>query len=255
MRISRMNRIARLRLMVAMSVAVTLGACTVAKDSAPSLAGPSGFGTSFTIAANPTVLPRDGSTQTTITVVARDESGQPKPNLPLDVAVSPSTAVVALDAQTRSDGSARFLVTAPRPEVVAPQDNTVVLWVLPQGEAIGNDFQNARAQSVRVNLSGARNATYPSPTFTISPEAPIAPAYVVFDASGTTDEGVQCFSCTYSWATSHGYVASGVVAAFPFSLPGTYAVVLTVTDITGTVNSTARSVEVKPEEEEEDPMP
>jgi hypothetical protein len=66
--------------MVAMSMAVTLGACTVAKDSAPSLAGPSGFGISFTMAANPTVLPRDGSTQTTITIVARDESGQPKPN-------------------------------------------------------------------------------------------------------------------------------------------------------------------------------
>jgi len=255
MRISRMNRIAYLRPMVAMGLAVTLGACTVSKDSAPSLAGPSGFGVSFTMAANPAVLPRDGSTQTTITIVARDESGQPKANVPLDVSVSPSIPVVALDAQTRSDGSARFLVTAPRPEIVAPQDNNVVLWVLPQGEAIGNDFQNARAQSVRVNLSGARNATYPNPTFTISPEAPIAPAYVVFDASGTTDEGVQCFSCTFSWATSHGYVASGVVAAFPFTLPGTYAVSLTVTDITGTVNSTARSVEIKAEEVKEEEMP
>src|ERR1700752_1405334 len=158
MHISRMNRISSLRLMVATCAAATLGACTVKSDSAPSLAGPSGFGLSLTMAANPTVLPRDGSTQATITIVARDAAGQPKPNVPLQDGVSPSGAVVALDRETRADGSGRFLVTAPTPEVVAPEDNNVVLWVSPQGEVIGSDFQNARAQSVRVSLSGTRNA-------------------------------------------------------------------------------------------------
>src|ERR1700752_2228331 len=106
MHISRMNRISSLRLMVATCAAATLGACTVKSDSAPSLAGPSGFGLSLTMAANPTVLPPDGSPQATFTIGAGEGAGPPKPNVPLQVGVSPSVAVVALDRETRADGSA-----------------------------------------------------------------------------------------------------------------------------------------------------
>ena len=52
MHISRMNRISYLRQMVATCAVATLGACTVKSDSAPSLAGPSGFGLSLTMTAN-----------------------------------------------------------------------------------------------------------------------------------------------------------------------------------------------------------
>ena len=197
------------------------------------------------------MLPRDGSSQTTITVVARDASGAPKPNVPLQVSVSPSIPVVALDTQTRSDGSARFLVTAPTTDVVAPQDNNVVLWVLPQGEAVGDDFQNARAQSVRVNLSGPRNATYPSPQFTISPEAPKPFGSVVLDATKTTDEGVPCVTCTYIWNVA-GVQFSGPVIAVFFEDAGNYSVILRVIDSSGTASSTGKVVEVQEEEAEEE---
>lgn len=250
MHISRMNRISSLRLMVATCAAATLGACTVKSDSAPSLAGPSGFGLSLTMAANPTVLPRDGSTQATITIVARDAAGQPKPNVPLQVGVSPSVPVVALDRETRADGSARFVVTAPTTDVVAPEDNNVVLWVSPQGEVIGSDFQNARAQSVRVSLSGTRNATYPSPDFTFSPEAP-KPGSVVLDATKTTDEGVPCVTCTYVWNVE-GVQYSGPVVAVLFEAPGNYSVILRVIDTTGARSSTGKVIEVKDEKAEEE---
>jgi hypothetical protein len=238
-----------------MCAASVLGGCSIDKQSAPALAGPSGFGVSFTIAANPTSLPRDGSTETTITIVARDESGAPKANVPLQVDVSPSVPVVALDRETRTDGSARFVVTAPRTDVVAPIDNNVVLWVLPQGEAIGNDHQNARFQSVRVNLLGPRNATYPSPEFTFSPEAPKPGGSVVLDATKTTDEGTQCVTCTYTW-NIEGLQLSGPVVSVFFAEPGSYSVILRVKDYTGTVSTTGKVIEVKAEkeEEEEDPM-
>ncbi len=248
---SRMNRVSSMRVAAAMCAAAIASACTVSEQSAPSLAGPSTFGISFTMAASPTVVPRDGSTQTTITVVARDASGQPKPDVPLQVVVSPSIAVNALDPLTRSDGSARFVLTAPTMDVVAPQDNNLVLWVVPQGEAIGNDFQNARAQSVRVNLSGPRNATYPTPDFTISPEAPLPGGSVVLDGTKTTDEGVSCVTCTYIW-NIEGFQLSGPVVSVFFEAPGTYSVILRVTDVTGTSSTTGKVVEVKPAEEEED---
>jgi PKD domain len=254
MHMNTLIRFSHPRVMAALCAATMLGGCSIDKQSAPSLAGPSGFGISFTLTASPTVLPRDGNAQTTITVVARDASGQPKPDVALEVAVSPSIPVVALDPQTRSDGSARFLVTAPTTDVVAPEDNNVVVWVLPQGEAIANDFQNKRAQSVRVNLSGPRNATYPAPSFVTSPEAPVAPAVVAFDASATTDEGVSCISCTYSWTSSHGESSGGMFTSFEFLIPGTYAVRLTVIDSTGSSSSIVKSVEIKAEEEDEGDM-
>jgi len=255
MSISRMNQNLSLRLAIATLAAAALSACTVKSDSAPPLAGPSGFGLSFSMAANPTVLPRDGSTQTTITIVARDESGQPKANVPLEIATSPSIPVVALDAQTRSDGSARFMVTAPTPEIVAPLDNNLVLWVLPQGQGINFDAQNARAQSVSVNLTGYRNATYPTPNFTISPEAPKPGGSVVLDATSTTDEGVPCVTCTYRWDVE-GLQLSGPVVAVFFGAEGSYSVILRVTDITGTSSTTGKVVQVVAEQDdEEEEMP
>lgn len=244
----RMNRSSHLRAMAALCAATVLGGCSIDKQSAPALGGPSGYGVSFTMAASPTSLPRDGSTETTITVVARDASGAAKPNLPLQVDVSPAVQVVALDRETRADGSARFVVTAPRTDVVAPIDNNVVLWVLPQGEAIGNDFQNARAQSVRVNLLGHRNATYPTPQFTISPEAPKPFGSVVLDATTTTDEGDRCVTCTYIWNVE-GFQISGPVVSVFFEAPGNYSVILTVIDYTGTRSQTGKVIEVKEEEE------
>jgi hypothetical protein len=235
----------------ALCAATVLGGCSIDKQSAPALAGPSGFGLSFTMAASPTSLPRDGHTETTITIVARDASGAPKPNVPLLVEVSPSVPVVALDRETRTDGSARFVVTAPTTDVVAPIDNNVVLWVVPQGEAIGNDYQNARFQSVRVNLLGPRNATYPSPEFTFSPEAPKPMGSVVLDATKTTDEGTQCVTCTYIWNVEGIQISGPVVSVF-FGAPGNYSVILTVIDFTGTRSQTGKVIEVKAEEEEEE---
>lgn len=253
MSISRMNQIVSLRLAIATVAAATLAGCTVKSESAPALAGPSGFGLSFSMAANPTVLPRDGSTQTTITIIARDSSGQPKPNVPLEVGVSPSIPVVPLDTQTRSDGSARFLVTAPTPEIVAPYNNNVVLWVYPQGEGINFDAANARSQSVQVNLSGYPNSTYPTPDFTITPEAPKPGGSVVLDATKTTDEGVPCVTCTYRWDVE-GLQLSGPVVAVSFGAEGAYSVILRVTDITGASATTGKVVEVAAEEEEEEEM-
>ena len=231
--------------------AVILCGCTMQQQSAPALAGPSGFGVSLSMTASPTVLPRDSSTQTTITVVARDASGQPQPNVSFKASVSPSIPLVQLDAVTGSDGAARFLLTAPALATVAPENNQVVLRITPLGDAVGGDFQNARAQSVAVGLLGPQNATYPSPDFTISPEAPKPGGSVVLDATKTTDEGIPCVSCTYLWDVAGVQLTGPVVAVF-LGAAGDHSAILTVVDATGTSSSTGKVIQVVAEEEEEE---
>lgn len=252
MHISRINRASHLRMMAAMCAVTVLGACTVKEQSAPSLMGPSGAGLSVTLTASPAALPRDGSSQSTVTVVARDPSGAPVPGVRMLGNVSPGgTALSQGEAVTGADGAARFLLTAPVLSTVAA-NNQIVFWVTPLG-GLADDFWNASARPVSLGLIGPSNATYPSPNFTTSPETPTAPAVVVFDASSTTDEGVPCITCSYSWTTSTGESADGIFASFEFLAPGTYAVRLTVTDATGTTNSIMKSVEIaEPADEEEE---
>ena len=218
---------------------LVLGGCTMHDQAAPDLGGPSGFGVSLSMVAAPVVLPRDGSSQTTITVTARDSSGSVLSNVRLVPSIMPAgTPVTQLDQATGPDGSARFVVTAPAPSTVAA-DNQIVLVVT----AAGGDFQNAQARSVSVGLLGPSNATYPAPDFTVAPASPKAGSTVVLDASATTDEGVRCSTCTYKWAIE-GQQETGVVVTHVFSSEGAYPVTLTVTDSTGTAKSVTRPVEI-----------
>jgi PKD repeat protein len=249
MHISRMNRVSYLGVIAA----VALGGCTVTEQSAPSVAGPSGPGLSVTLSASPAAIPRDGSSQSTVTVVARDASGSPLPGIRMAANVSPgATGVAQSEAVTGADGRATFLLTAPTLSTVAA-NNQIVFWVTPLS-GINGDFWNATARPVALGLLGPSNTTYPNPNFTFTPEAPTAPAVVVFDGSSTTDEGVQCSSCSYSWRTSDGQSSSGVYAYFEFLSAGTYAVSLTVTDSTGTTSGITKTIEVEAPEPVEDPM-
>src|SRR5688500_7701335 len=75
--------------------ALAVSACGIDRHPAPDLAGPSGHALSLSLAATPDALPRDGSSQATITVVARDQVGEPVPGLRLIVGVSPEATVAS----------------------------------------------------------------------------------------------------------------------------------------------------------------
>jgi hypothetical protein len=61
--------------------------CTMSNTEAPPLAGPSEMSLSLAITANPDVLSLDGSSQTLVTVEARDTNAQPAANVPLRVEI------------------------------------------------------------------------------------------------------------------------------------------------------------------------
>jgi hypothetical protein len=216
-----------------------LSGCTIESQTAPPLAGPSGFGVSLTMVARPAVLPRDGISQTTVTVTARDSSGAAVPNLRVVPSVSPDgTVLTQLTQNTASDGTVTFVITAPTQSTVAIGNQVVLSIVTADG-----DFQNSVPRTVTVGLLGPSNATYPTPDFTVAPEAPVAGSPVVFDASLTTDEGVPCLSCTFTW-TIDGTSETGSVITHVFDSQGAFPVTLTVTDITGTTRSITRAVAI-----------
>jgi hypothetical protein len=236
---SRNNRIKSQRLLAAACTATFLSGCMTQSQTAPPLAGPSGFGVSLTMVAKPAVLPRDGISQTTVTVTARDSAGAGVPNLRLVPSVSPEgTVLTQLSQNTASDGTVTFVITAPTQSTVAA-GNQVVLSIV----TAESDFQNSAPRAVTVGLLGPSNATYPTPDFTVAPEAPVAGSPVVFDASLTKDEGVPCLTCTFTW-TIEGTSETGSVITHVFGAQGAFPVTLTVTDITGTTRSITRAVDV-----------
>jgi len=240
MRISRTLRVSSLALAGAASAALLAAGCIDNKE-APALSGPSGFGVNLVMTASPSVLPRDGSSQATITVVAKDSEGNPVPNVTLAPSVVPgSVPVAAVQSVTGGDGVAQFVMTAPQSQTVT-QNNQVVFYVTP----LGGDVRDYSSRSVAVGILGPSNETYPTPAFTFVPESPVAGAKVVFDASTSTDEGVVCDTCSFDWDFGDGNNSNGRVVDHTFAA-GTFAVRLTVTDVTGSGSTLTQTVTVAP---------
>jgi hypothetical protein len=237
---SRTHRVSSLAIAGAASAALLLAGCIDGQE-APDLSGPSGFGVNLAMSASPSVLPRDGSSQAVITVVAKDSDGNPVSNVTLVPGVVPgSVPVAAIQNVTGGDGVAQFVVTAPQPQTIT-QNNQVEFFVTP----LGGDVRDFSSKSVAVGILGPSNETYPTPEFTFVPESPVAGSKVVFDASATTDESVVCDTCSFDWDFGDGNNASGRVVDNTFAA-GTFAVRLTVTDVTGSASTLTQTVTVAP---------
>ena len=233
-RVGRWRQLAGLALL-----ALAVAQCSLGDASAPALGGPSGFAMSLQMTASPDQLPRDGVSQSTITITARNSNNQPIVGQWLTVGVSPASAAPSeTELQTDVDGTATIAVTALPPTALG---NTISVLVLP----VGFDAGNARAQAVSITVLGPGNTTAPTPNFTFIPAAPTLGQAVVFDAGTTTDEGVTCgAACTYQWAFGDGATATGQTATHAYSTTGTFAVTLTATDAAGVSASTTKHVTV-----------
>ena len=222
-------------------VAGSAAGCTVDRQEAPPLTGPSTTALAVVLSASPDMLAHNGSAQALVTVFMHDEDGDPVAGQRVTLGASVGT-LSHVDVVTGSDGRASFVVTAPT--LSTPADRITV-----SATPVGSNFDNALPRTLTIGLTGTPNATRPSPAFTVAPDALKAPGAVVVDASGTTDEGETCGDrCTYSW--SFGGLGSGVTTGMVVSrtntAAGSYVVTLTVTDNAGSANSTTRVVTVEP---------
>ena len=223
-----------LRSVAMLVLAVCVAQCSVSDQTAPSLIGPSERALSLTVTATPDQLPRDGVSQSIVTVTARDPQGNPVVGQGLTVGVSPSAAVPSESSlRTDASGRATVAVTALPPSALG---NEIRVSVLP----VGVNAVNASVRSVSIFVLGPGNTTVPTPAFTTSPAKPTVVDTVTFDASPTTDEGGPCGSaCTYVWAFGDGTTGLGQIVRHLYASAGAYEVTLTVTDLAGTSASTS----------------
>lgn len=226
---------------ILVTAAALLTACTVKKQDAPELSGPSVLGTSLTLSVNPDTLRLDGSSQTTMAILALDANSQPIKNLPVRVDIygytydSATKSAVggiadygqlnAKNVVTNADGRASVIYTAPDQSY---QYSTVQLWATPAT----TDAANSLRRSVLINLVQPGvilppNGT-PTASFIYSPSAPITFSDITFDASASTDSDGTVVG--WAWNFGDGSTGQGKVVTHQFTQAGAYTVTLTVTD-------------------------
>jgi PKD repeat protein len=186
--------------------------------------------------ATPDQLPRDGSSQAVVTLIARDPQGRPVSGQRITLGLSNSTPagtrLSAAEVVTGSDGRAMFTVTAPTQAAVGGE---IVITATP----IGGNFDNSVTRIVTIALLGPSNTAEPNAAFTFTPANPERQREVTFDASLTQDEGVACLdTCTYSWDFGDGTTGSGRIARKTYPNAGAFNVVLNVRDASGTPDPT-----------------
>lgn len=237
-----MRRRSVVPLLMAVLVAASAGAGCSVEEPTPSFTGPSEFALSISLVAAPDQLPRDGSSESVITVTVRNEAGRPVSGQRLAVASNVGT-VSESEIVTGEDGQAAFAFIAPTASASAGL-NSAVLQVTP----IGGNTRTTLGRTLNIPLvsaAGVTSSTVPTASFTFSPSAPVLRETVTFDASATMDEGVRCLDlCTYSWDFGGEATGSGRIVTHQFQAARVYAVTLTVTDAVGSVGTTTQNVTV-----------
>jgi PKD repeat protein len=226
-------------------MALVAAACTMKKQEAPPLSGPSEFGLSITIEVRPDVMALDGASVATVTVTARDAAGQPKggQQVRLETIVNGANVdfgtLSSKTVTTGSDGRATATYTAP-----LGTSNASELLVSIRATPIGGDADSAVSRTASVRLVPQGIVNPPAglvPSFTFSPTAPVEDSQVLFDA--TASRGNNAIA-TYAWNFGNGRSGAGVRSTTTFEDPGSYFVTLTITDELGRSASTTNTVTV-----------
>src|ERR1041385_6290505 len=170
----------RYRAIVTVIIAVgssIFAACSLDKQDMPALTGPSEFGLALTMTAAPDSIPRDGSSQSVVTVTARDAAGHPVVVQRISVALGPSAPQGAGLSQTEvttgSTGQATFAVVAP----IAGSIGNITVNATPVGDNAGN----ATSRTISIAALPTNSAAPVVTDFTISNSTPDIGEVVTFD--------------------------------------------------------------------------
>ena len=236
----------RATLRVIAAAAVLAWGCTVKQADTPPETGPSELALSLMLQASPDVLPQDGSSQSQITITARDANARPVSGLSLraDIAVGGivqdfgqlNTKTLA----TGGDGRATLTYTAPSSVEGVSVEQNIQVRVIP----IGTDATSTlpRVVSIRLVAPGVVTPFGPNvPDFTIDPNPAEQMEFIIFDAS---DDDLDGDIVAYEWDFGDGSSASGRIVEHAYDDAESYVVTLTVTDTTGAQASRPKTVTV-----------
>jgi len=219
-------------------IAVLATGCSLDKQEAPGLSGPSGFSLSLSMVASPDVLVRDGQSQSAIRLTAQDYTGAAAAGQRLGLKADFGT-LSSTDVTTDGTGTATVIYTAPAVGTGATMDT---ISVVPLS---ANLEQSSGTRTLRIALAGP---SVPVPAFTFSPDSPSQHGLVSFDATNTTLEGTSCNGgCSYAWDFGDGSssgASSSRLAQHRFASQGMFAVTLTVIGPGGVPASATRNVVV-----------
>ena len=240
--------------MSAVAIAATSISCTMKSQDTPPLTGPSELGVSITLRTQPEILVQDGSSQSLVTITARDSNGKPKKDVSLisEIFVGGIHAdfgsISARNLVTDANGEARLVYTAPAlPSGPAVDAGTIVeIAVTPLDRNGTGGFGNSTTRFASIRLIPPGIVVPPDglqPAFTVAPSSPTDHQTVLFDAS-TSKAPANNPIVSYSWNFGDGATGSGRTATHSFSTPGTYAVTLTITDQYNRSASTTQTLDV-----------
>ncbi|MEO7191249.1 MAG: PKD domain-containing protein, partial [Vicinamibacterales bacterium] len=231
---------------LAMAAVVAVAGCSLDKQSAPPLAGPSELGLSLAITATPDIITQDGQSQAVLEIFARDASSQPIRGLTLraeTVIGGQPTDIGTLSSKTistNSDGKA--VLTYRSPTAPPPSQNTdtvVTVMVTP----VSNNYAGSLPRQVEIRLARPGIILPPNgkpvPSFFFSPTAPREEDDVFFDGSASVDPDGQIVSYTWTFGDGRSSSSSSPTTRHHYDLAAVYSVVLTVTDDRGQSASSA----------------
>jgi PKD repeat protein len=222
------------------AAAIATAGCSLSRQDAPPLAGPSELALALAVTASPDLLTQDGQSASMVTVVARDATGQPaRITLRLAMFVNAVNAdygtLSTRTISTDDTGYASAIYTAPMPPPLSETDTKIVdIQVMPSG----NNYASAEPRYVRIRLIRPGVILPPNPplqpSFFFSPAQPHENEPVHFDGSASTGAIVS-----YAWTFGDGASGTGWRPQHTYAVAGVYNVTLTLTDSYGVQASSA----------------
>jgi PKD repeat protein len=237
------------------AISLMLGtACTLSKDSAPPLSGPSEFGTSVVLSASPEVLVQDGSSRSVVTATVRDTAGKPMAGVALRWTASttgdPNTPFGISDTTTATDGNgqATITVTAPRAPVVLPTTpDSITVQAAPVADSANQIFSRIVTIRLQPPAGTPPSSSMLTARFAVAPTPAHVGDDVRFDAStSTAAPGTVIATYTWSFGDGTGDVTTTPTTSHAYTEDRIYPVTLTVTDNLGTSSTTAQQLTVLP---------
>ena len=244
---------ARVALFAVALAAMTLPACQQDATLDP-FVGPSELGLSLTLSASPDVLTLDGASQSLVTILARDGSGQVVANVTLRLQIrfggtlQDFGQLSARTLVTGQDGQALATYTAPLGGSV-DTESVVEILVTP----VGDNYASAVTRSLTIRLVPPGIVVAPqsfTAGFRFTPSSPTEFQEVLFETNCLSSTDTNCVTdpngqiVSYAWDFGDGSTASGATATHAYASQSTFTAVLTVTDALGRQASAARSVTV-----------
>jgi PKD domain len=231
----------------------SLAACMVHETPAPGLTGPSEFATAVSLSAVPDLVMRDGVSQSTIVVTAKDPQGAPIRSLQMRLDMLVNGVVQDFGSLstrtlfTNSDGRATAIYTAPPAPAIGASVVTdrITVVVTP----VGTNAQGATHTTADIRLVLPITTTPGAPVafFTFAPSTGITTSTLVaFNASGSYPvTGSRIVNYAWDWGDgTNDNFNSSPSEDHDWAGGGAYSVTLTVTDDLGQRASTTQIITV-----------